>query len=203
MAHASVRKDDGTGGYDTETGWADGDRVTDKGSWATQVTLTVVVDCDDGTEPPTGHADETAFAWGDTCFLDIDADGDGNGDFNRWGWTIGPLSPDAGTLSSNIYAGAGQCDLTKGTLVGELTVDYEGSTVTVTYTADAGYHFDETHLYVGNEILPRDVNGNYTVAPGQYSEVDEYEVPVTTVTYVINDVSGTIHVVAHAVAGPL
>ena len=202
MAHAAVRRDNGDGGYDTETGWADGDRVTEKGSWATLVTLDIGVTCEDEptSPPPSGHDDETAFAVGETCFLDIDEDGDGDGDFNRWGWSIGPLG--VGTTSHDIYAGAGQCDLGKGEFVGVLTVSYDGSTATVIYDTAAGYHFDETHVYVGNEILPRDVNGDYTVAPGQYPQSTEHIPAVESVTYTFNDLSGDIQVVAHAVAGP-
>jgi hypothetical protein len=56
---------------------------------------------------------------------------------------------------------------------------------------------DETHLYVGNNVLPKK-NGSYTVSPGQYpyshdlnnAETDQYEV---------TGLSGAIYVVAHAV----
>jgi hypothetical protein len=232
MAHAAVRKEDGSGGYQTETGWAAGDRVTTRGSWATQVTLDIGVTCEDvpPPPPPPEHDHETAFAVStanalagathftsalSTCFLDIDIDGDMNGDFSRWGWTNGdrtesamPLYDEqefvglsAGSYSFDIYAGAGKCDLSKGTLVGTLGVEYNGSTAVVTYTANNGYHFDEAHLYVGNDILAID-NGSYTVAPGQYQIVEEFDVETTSVTYTVGNLSGTIFVVAHGVAGP-
>jgi hypothetical protein len=103
---------------------------------------------------------ETAFAFGGdyaTCFLDIDNDGDGEGDFSRWGWTNGPLP--AGSYEFDIYAAAGQCDLSP-------------------------YSLAETHVYVGNDILPQDNKGGYTVAPGQYQ--------------MVTGLSGDIYVVAHA-----
>jgi hypothetical protein len=42
----------------------------------------------------------------------------------------------------------------------------------------------ETHVYVGNDILPQDNKGGYTVAPGQYQ--------------MVTGLSGDIYVVAHA-----
>ena len=129
---------------------------------------------------------ETAFAYGckdfTKCFLE-----DG---FNRWGWTTGPLGP--GGWWFDIYAGAGQCDKTKGTLVGYVTVDYDGSTAIVNYKMYSGYSLDEVHLYIGSEPFPRLKNGKYTVAPGQYpyKGSDSYE---------ITGLSGGIWVIAHAV----
>jgi len=79
---------------------------------------------------------ETAYAYGGDsyaeCFLYIpDLKG------NRWGWTNGPLSE--GSYSFDIYAAAGQCDLSKGTLVGTLDVDYSNGDVRVTYNMNAGF----------------------------------------------------------------
>ena len=132
---------------------------------------------------------ETAYAFGDnlaTCFLDIP-----EANSNNWGWSNGPIS-DPSSYSWDIYAGAGQCDITKGTLVGTLDVDYSGGTVTVAYNIDTDFTLDETHLYVGNEILARDKNGNYTTAPGQYPYSGE-------ASYTIDGLSGDIYVVAHSV----
>jgi len=133
----------------------------------------------------------TAYAYGGreyaTCFIDIV--GLGN---NNWGWSIGPLVPE--TYVFPIYAGAGQCDLGKGTLVGTLTVVYDGSIATVTYNMNPGCTMDETHLYVGSEMLPRiGGDGDFTNAPGQF--------PLGGTTgdpYVITGLSGNIYVVAHA-----
>jgi len=199
-AHAALRKDNGDGTYQTETGWADGDTFVDRGTWATFFSGQLV--CSE-TGGGTGEQEcETAFAFGGesaACFLDIDEDGDGNGDFNRWGWSNGPLGPGAYTFE--VYAGAGQCDLQKGTYVGTLSVDYDGSMATVTYDADpsGAWFWEETHLYVGNEILARNVNDNFTVAPGQFPNIHD-DVDSTTDTYVVEGLSGDIYVVAHAVS---
>ena len=131
---------------------------------------------------------ETAYAYGDdlaTCFLDIPGV-----ESNNWGWSNGPIS-DPSSYSWDIYAGAGQCDITKGTLVGTLDVDYSGGTCTVTYNIDGDFTLEETHLYVGNDILPKK-NNKWTTAPGQFplSGGD---------TFTIDGLSGDIYVVAHSV----
>jgi hypothetical protein len=199
-AHAALRKDNGDGTYQTETGWGDGDRMVDRGNWATYFGIEFTC----GAVPP-GYKSETAFAYNcvtdyRTCFIGMD-DGQG-GTFNRWGWTNGPLGE--GTYYFDIYAGAGQCDISKGTLVGLLTVDYDGTTAVVTYNTCGGYTMTETHLYVGNDPLPwydhpQDPSkSGWTIAPGQYPYIHE---GLPTVQQDIHTVSvtGEIYVVAHAV----
>ena len=132
---------------------------------------------------------ETAYGFGDTCFLDLG--------FSRWGWTIGTLEAQTDTFTFDIYAGAAQCDTSKGTLVGNLTVTYDGSTAVVTYTMNSGYTMSETQLYVGNDNLPSD-NGSPTVAPGQYGNIHDDLDEVSTDSYTISGLSGPIYVVAHA-----
>ena len=196
-AHAVVVKYDEAGNQiANETGWGDGDRFVDRGSWATYVVHTWQA-CD-GAAEESNSGTETAFAFGGDfaiCFLDIDEDEDGNGDFNRWGWTNGPMGP--GLYEFDIYAGAGQCDLSKGTLVGTLTVDYDGSTATVTYDVTAPYGLAETHLYIGNDILASN-GGDLTVAPGQYPTIHDELASVSSDSYTIGGLSGDIYVVAHA-----
>ncbi|MFC4220481.1 hypothetical protein [Flagellimonas marina] len=138
------------------------------------VVIPIPLECE---EEPEGGC-ETAFARGtdgNTCFI-------GNG-FNRWGWSIGPLS-DGAEESYDIYAGAGQCDISKGELIGTVDVSYVGGEVTVTYNIDDSYNVTETHTYAGNSMFPTK-NGKPTVAPGQYTISD--------------DLGDEIYVIAHAV----
>jgi hypothetical protein len=119
-----------------------------------------------------------------------------NWGFSQWGWTNGPLNP--GIYNFDIYAGAAQCNIYKGKKVGYLTVNYNGSTVVVTYNMYPGYQMDETHLYVGCNPLPKK-NGSYTVAPGQYPywhDLDNASTDSYTVT-----IAGCckIYIIAHAV----
>lgn len=55
-AHAALQLPDGSGGYQTETGWAAGSPVTQRGSWATYVQFTV--------ECPEDNGDNFFPVWG-------------------------------------------------------------------------------------------------------------------------------------------
>lgn len=205
-AHASLSKTLDDGSVQSETGWSDGGKISERGNWATLSSLNLTCEC--GSSPPVAGTCETAFAYYssadsnvDSCFLDIDEDNDSVGDFNRWGWTVGPLDENTNT-THDVYAGAAKCDTGKGTLVGTLHVDYSNGVATVTFTNNTPYTLDETHVYVGNEILPRDVNGNYTVAPGQYGSVHDGSDLAENATgdvHVVTGLSGAVYVVAHSV----
>ena len=127
-----------------------------------------------------------------------------NVSFNRWGWTNGPISEGTGEYTFDIYAGAGQCDLQKGTPVGELTVKYMDGTFKATYKmtemsdyTGKTYTMSETHLYVGNNPYPQK-GPRYTVAPGQYGNKQDHN-GITEYTYEVNELSGDVYFIAHAV----
>ncbi|MCX2678314.1 hypothetical protein OOZ15_00020 [Galbibacter sp. EGI 63066] len=113
-----------------------------------------------------------------SCFLD-----DG---FNRWGWVNGPVT---NGLTSPLIAGAGQCDLDKGTVVGSVDVSYNHATgmVSIIFSAEEGWEITETHLYVGGEPYPVGKNGKPTVAPGKFPHKGqmEYLVPAPNPFYYI------------------
>ncbi len=91
------------------------------------------------------------------CFIDIQGLKG-----NRWGWVLGPLTAD-GNYVFPVYAGAGQCDLLKGTNVGTATVNINNSMVSVSFNIDPGYEFPEWHFNVSCSQTPT------TTAPGQYN----------------------------------
>lgn len=189
-AHASVVKYYDGEIVDQETGWGDGPDFDGK-NWAMYIEYTWQ-SCEPPPPPPPSGS-ETAFAFlpgSETCFLDLG--------FNRWGWTNNLLTE--GQYVFNIYAGAGQCDISKGTYVGILTVDYSGGVATIEYHINSPYYMTEAHVYVGDDILPTN-NGTYTVAPGQYPVVDDDLANVLTATYQFTGLSGDIYVVAHATVG--
>lgn len=166
-------------------------------------------------EPPDKvcFADETAWAYG--------------GDYanpnwkyaqgRNWGWTNGPLSP--GFYAEwPLYAGAGQNDLSKGEIVGWVTVTYyDGSDPTipagcveVIYQVDEGYYLGETHLWVGNDPLPRQMRGRarwvYTNAPGLFPygidygfDPDNSDTWETEWMFYECGFKGDIYIAAHAV----
>jgi len=148
--------------------------------------------------PPLGGC-ETAYAYGDTlanCFIDIQGV-----NANNWGWSNGPTYFIGGVYDWPIYAGAGQCNIDHGTLVGTLHAVVYPPYLDVTYIMNPGYGLNETHLYAGIDILPMK-QGKYTTAPGQFpykhtglngAATDEFHIVGGPIP---ND--GSIYIVAHA-----
>ncbi len=201
-AHASVRLPKGDGTYQQETAWANGTRLVESGSWATAFSFDTSCECEVIPPPPTPveQTCETAFAYSEqaACFLDLDLNQDGRRDFSRWGWTLGPINE--GNYQYDIYGAAGQCNLGNGTLVGTLDVSYASGAVTLSYRSLPGFNFSQAHGYAGADVLPKDRNGNYTVAPGQYTTVESLADGTTAHTTVISGLSGPVYVVSHSVA---
>ena len=128
---------------------------------------------------------ETAYAKSDDaiCFIPT---------FSNWGWT-NPIE-EPGEYEWDLWAGAGQCDTSKGTLVGSVTVVYDDDGyVTVTFNVDAPYILEETHVYAGDDMFPQMRRGRRgwvdTVAPGQYYNNSPF------------DDDELVYVIAHAVVG--
>ena len=165
-AHAALKKvnNNEPGGYQFETGWADGAPIVETGNWATYFDVTLACDCEEDTDTDVvTEVCETAYGFGGdnaACFIDLPHG------FSNWGWTNGPLSE--GSYTFDLYAGAGQCDLSKGVHAGYVDVEYDDGTVTVTYALFDDYYTSETHLYIGTDMVPMTKKGKFTVAPGQY-----------------------------------
>jgi hypothetical protein len=124
---------------------------------------------------------ETAYAKDDDAMCFIPS-------FNNWGWT-NPIKP--GTYEMDLWAGAAGCDTSKGTLVGSVSVSYNGS-VDVTFNVDpAEYDLKETHVYAGYDMFPQVTQGRRTVstvAPGQYRNLGPFD-------------GSQVYVIAHGVVG--
>lgn len=142
--------------------------------------------------PPPGEIScETAFAFAND---DISYCFDQYG-FSNWGWSNEIYEGD--DFSLTMYAGAGQCLLDNGTIVGSLSVNYSGSTATVTYQMYPYFTLDAVHLYLGTDPYPIHKNGNGTVAPGKYpykADLDD----ASTYTFYIEDLDGPLYLIAHA-----
>lgn len=136
---------------------------------------------------------ETMFAK-DTdglCFNDTEPD------FSRWGWTNPIEEGFEGKLE--LWAGAGQCDTGKGTLVGYLHVSYLNGSLSATYEMLNGFYMTETHFYVGTDLYPMAKNGSYTVAPGQYPYKNEKLDYEKDDSYTVDGLSGDVYLIAHGV----
>jgi hypothetical protein len=127
------------------------------------------------------HVPETAYGLGTnpTCFIP---------QFSNWGWT-NHIATKPTVETWELWAGAGQCDTSKGTLVGSVTVTYGADGyVDAAYNVSLPFTIIETHVYAGTDQYPRlKDGGDYTVAPGQYTNEGPF--------------SGPIWVIAHAVVG--
>uniref|UniRef100_UPI003305F1CC T9SS type A sorting domain-containing protein n=1 Tax=uncultured Croceitalea sp. TaxID=1798908 RepID=UPI003305F1CC len=159
---------------------------------------------DDDTSCDGGSIDqcETAFAKlsndNAICFEDIQG-------FNspRWGWT-NQLSTSTSSYSMDLYAAAGQCDISKGALIGQVTVTYADGMVDVAVTTNSGYDMTVAHLYVGQEQLPLGNNNRPTVAPGQYPYQDTISGRFTTYTFedIPVNTMGSYYVILHVEVCP-
>ena len=185
--HAAVRRDNGDGGFQTETGWIDGEDIVDKGSWAmfSSVDFTCPVDT---ALPPVEKTcgTETAYAVGGQTFIDLGITN------SRWGWQVTVNRNDE--FATPIYAGAGQNDIAKGTEVGELAVSYLNGELTVTYLMLDGFVMEELHLNVSEDDLISIAPGSYTVVKEELANGEE-----TEFTYTSYETADSINVVAHAV----
>lgn len=113
---------------------------------------------------------------------------------NRWGWAINVTA--TGTTTYDIWAGAGLNKTSNGVLVGTLTVNWDGSNVTVTYNLNAPNVMEEIHIYAG-DFKPT------TVAPGQYGNLEYFDPKASTYskTIAVSDTNNDgIWVIAHAVS---
>ena len=203
-AHAGLRKLNNSGSYQTESGWGDGQRLVQRGSWA--MFNVIYISCDE-TQDPIKTTTETAFAFnGDQsgCFQNFSEFIDNP---SRWGWTNGPYAN--GNYTIPIYAGAGQCDISKGVMVGNLELSYSGTNIIATYKltgvnpkTGAPYSLKEAHLYAGNDLFAKIKSGaqagEFTIAPGKFP-YKASELSGQTYTFTINNVTGDIHIIAHAV----
>jgi len=189
--HAAVRQDNGADGYNTQTGWVDGEQILAGGSWAMYASIDFTCPVDEIAPPPPEPtcSGETAYAVGEKTFL---ADSDDLTIGTKWGWQITvPAGDTAEPIVKDIYAGAAQNDLSKGTLVGTLTITRQGDQVNVAYEMFDVATMSETHLYVGTTNVA-------TTAPGKYGylhELTDASEDEFTVTASNADI---LYIVAHA-----
>ncbi len=201
VARAKVRKLRNNGKWRYKRAWGDGESLGCRHRRGKFFTMEMA--CSDNPEPPPPPVAEceTAYAYsvGGTCFLGGDFDGDGNDDGHaNWGWSIGPVAPNT-TTEWPVYAAVGGCDPTNGTHVGNLSIDYDGSSASVTFNRVGTVTLDEEQIYIGSGALPLDANGDQSVNPADFPlafDLDDAE----STTNVVANLSGDIHVIYHALA---
>ena len=109
---------------------------------------------------------------------------------NRWGWTN---KVDQGaTERMEIWAAAGQCDTSKGTLVGYADVSYVNDRVKVTVSGlTAPWAMTVSQLWAGEDYLPLR-NNRYVAAPGSFPDKQ-----VVTADYDVHHTTAYVYVALH------
>ena len=142
-------------------------------------------------------------AWAFSAMSDGSVDSDISTEFcnnsdlkgNNWGWTNGTFSDgDSGTF--DIIAGAGGCDLTKGTLVGTFSFTYKSGKLEFTLNLTVDNDFSELQIHAGNGILPMKKD-DYTNAPGQFGYNEDLDGGISVKADEITGLSGDIYIAVH------
>ncbi|MCC1484551.1 T9SS type A sorting domain-containing protein, partial [Winogradskyella immobilis] len=125
-------------------------------------------------------------------------------DFSRWGWTNSIYFDAEQGLTSyamDIYAGASGCNIANGDDAGTVNIEYNeyDSSITFNYNLE-GFALSQAHIYVGPCEQPYPTNGgSETVAPGQYTFVDENIGFVENYSVTIPVTGKAFSVIVHAV----
>ncbi|RKS50642.1 thrombospondin type 3 repeat-containing protein [Gillisia mitskevichiae] len=106
----------------------------------------------------------TAFMFGNTRINEISKS-------NRWGWAHNYNTADNDDNNSqtfDLWRGAGQNDLSKGTNAGEVTITTNGDQVHFSISLNSGFSISDLHVY-----LSEDSPGDTAKSPGKYNRNDE------------------------------
>jgi len=190
LAHAAVFRIDPTTGEQVqeETAYGNviiGDRNRNWGTF-----FDVTIQCDAATDPPNNPNSRCETTWafrpdvpGLESYTFIE-----RGLSSKWGWVLcsAPVTWGKFCYTVDIWGGAGQNNLTKGTDTGdaEFCVDCTSSPckVTVTYNMD-----DNTGVCAAGDAILKEAHlrvnigpNVYTVAPGQYEHKQSFDPAVQT-----------------------
>lgn len=96
--------------------------------------------------------------------------------------------------------GAALNDLSKGTLVGNAELSYDGEQLKLKCVLNEGYEMNELHIYA-KDTPPT------TIAPGQYGFTEHFDIPAnefeTSLDVPDIDEDGKIWIILHAVVDPI
>eukprot|EP00756_Hemistasia_phaeocysticola_P018483 Hpha_TRINITY_DN15597_c4_g3::TRINITY_DN15597_c4_g3_i1::g.108426::m.108426 len=130
------------------------------------------------------------------CFQDHANPPDG-----RWGWT-NKIANQPGTTLLELWAGAAQCNTSKGGLEGSVMVVVNATHVAVTYTVSGSVVFEEGHVYVGRSkwyYKPTATSNKAYIAPGQFPlKFDGHTQQNTVVAEIPENCGDHFWVMAHA-----
>ena len=115
-------------------------------------------DADDNCDDDEKGACGTAFMYSDDLRINEVTNS------NRWGWI--EYYDEDGSITRDIYVGAGQNDLSKGTNIGSVTISRSGSMLNFDFDLDGDYEFSELHIHVADTA--EEATG-VAKSPGRYN----------------------------------
>ena len=155
---------------------------------------------------------ETAYAYDSEnplrnfCLIEFGAD--------EMGWAVlnFNLNKDFGVnnnkhteITLDLYAGATDCNLDSGMIVGELILSYKPMNdkhiLTMTYVVDEPYYFTQVNGYAGYALLPFNDAGVHTTIPKDFprSYSNEDGLGSYSFVFVIEDPNENFNIIGHSV----
>lgn len=116
-------------------------------------------DASDNCEEPEEGQCGTAFMYSDDLRINEETNS------NRWGWI--EYYDEDGSITRDIYVGAGQNDLNKGTNIGSVTISRNGSMLDFDFTLNGDYEFSKLHIHVADTA--EEATG-VAKSPGRYNQ---------------------------------
>lgn len=108
---------------------------------------------------------------------------------NNWGWVNGQFSNGAsGTF--DVIAGAGKCDVSKGTIVGTFSFTYNNGDLDFTLDLTVDNDFSELQIYASSQMLT-------SSAPGGLGYNEDIDGGIGTFSDEINGLSDDIYIAVH------
>lgn len=115
---------------------------------------------------------------------------------NNWGWSNGTYkSGDSETL--NLYVGANHCNTTNGDFLGTFEFTYENGEIHYTLDLTTDNDMKDLHVYVGNEVLPRQGGGKLTHSPGNLGYKSSINGGINSFSGTISHVTGDVYLAVH------
>lgn len=129
----------------------------------------------------------------------------------KWGW-INKI-PTSGQYILDLYSVAGKFNLSKAIKVGELLVDYGGTSVEITYNLDDRYTLKKVQFYIGSDPFQVHKKGKkdkghknkgkkkekFILAPGHFPLMEKHLKNESSYSYTTQGLSGeTIYIIAQA-----
>ena len=113
---------------------------------------------------------------------------------NRWGW-IEYYESGEGSITRDLYVGAGQNDLSKGTNIGSVTISRSGSMLNFDFDLDGDYEFSELHIHVAD--TQEEATG-VAKSPGRYNQNDILTGLEDQSLDILDDLADDFWVIVHA-----